>query len=188
ARTELESLRTAPPAGGGGGTNPALVADLQARIAELEAQRRTDISELQRTQQALANTQYEMTETARRAKEAEERLRELQGEGPVPRPMRVEASNGGPVGAGDELTSAFDAMAPPEWVADTSAGDVEPPGGGEGGDGSASPADGDAVGEDLPERHVTPSKEGLSLRERLTRAAAARHRISATGEDEAPER
>jgi hypothetical protein len=187
-RTELETLKVSAsdgPEETPDGLAPGLVADLKARIAELETLRREDVSQLQRTQQALANTQYEMTGAARRAKEAEERLRELEGESPVPRPLRGAASKPGDADAdpGEALVSAIETMTPPGWVADTSAGEVE--GTGEM-DVPAAPAD--EADEDVPENHVMPSKEGMSLRERLTRAAAARHRISAPAEEEQAER
>jgi hypothetical protein len=178
ARAELEAARTAvvqradPPATG---VSPDVLAELQARIAELEALRRDEVSELQRTQQALANTQYEMTEAARRAKQAEERLRELEGEAPVPRPL-----SGWPPRLGrsepevDEAPAPPEISAPPGWVADGSAAEAD--------------VEGEVPDEDVPERHVMPSKEGLSLRERLTRAAAARHRISPSAEEEGAER
>ncbi|HEX9121945.1 MAG TPA: hypothetical protein VF984_01080 [Actinomycetota bacterium] len=176
ARAELEAVaRPAEQAPEVSGPSVPLeaVAELQARIAELEGLRREEVSELQRTQQAQANTQYEMTEMARRAKQADERLRELEGESPIPRQLKEwpPGSADTELDSDEALASALETIAPAEWVADTSASDVE------GSEDVQAP-------DDVPENHVMPSKEGLSLRERLTRAAAARHRISSPVEEE----
>ena len=54
------------------------VQTLRERIAELEQARRSDVTELQHAQEALANTQFESAQARRRVKELEERLEELE--------------------------------------------------------------------------------------------------------------
>jgi len=158
---ELEHARTeavkAPvPAG-------ALAEDVEAlrtRIAELEEARRSDVVELQRAQEALANTQFETTQARRRAKELEVELRDLRGE---PRAPAADAAPEAAPEPAEEPTSFAARLA--HLVAEHEA--------------PKEPAEPDAPAA-APEVPVAASEEGLSLRERLARAAAARHRMAGT--------
>ena len=122
--------------------------ELEARVAELEAARRSDIEELQRAQEALANTQVELTNANRKLKEADGRIRELGSEvAPAAEPERA------PVPVPDYVTRETEnARREPEY------GPREP------------------TAAAQPEQEAPAEEEGLSLRERLARAAAARHR------------
>jgi hypothetical protein len=233
--TELEGVRR----GGGEFADGAVVAEpvgsqgevaeLMARVAELESQRRNDVSELQRAQEALANTQLDATLARKRAKELEERLRELESgaeqddtlsaaaaddlaryleapveaalEVPIPPsrtaempiapsrevempsapPRQAEAPASEPSGSiAARLASIVrereaGRMPEPEAVEEPSR------------PGPRSGPEPEALPEDLPETPREPDAEeaeGLSLRERLARAAAARHRApGAPGSD-----
>jgi hypothetical protein len=156
-------------------------ADLQARVAELEAARRTDITELQRAQESLANTQVELTNVNRRLKEAEARVRELEG-GPsaAPEPERPA------VPVPDYVTRDAAPAREPAYASAAEAGYEAPA------EMSSFAARLSSLRQEIaaatqpapetvppPEEEPTPpaqEEEGLSLRERLARAAAARHR------------
>lgn len=165
-------MAAAPSAAASDGSR---VAELEARVRELEDQRRSDVSELQRAHEMLANTQAELTQATRRLKEAEARAAEASvgappeplSEGvqeptpartarrrgrrePVPEPEPVEPVGIEPEPAAERPAAASAAPAPA-------------------GVGSVEEEPGDLGEPELEE-------EGLSLRERLTRAAAARHR------------
>ena len=174
---ELEQAKAAVPTADG----PS-AAELQARVAELEAARRSDIEELQRAQEALANTQVELTNANRKLREADGRIRELGSEvAPAAEPERA------PVPVPDYVTRETEnarrepeygpreptAAAQPEQEAPAEvssfaarlsslrqeiAAATQPPA--------------EVAAEDEP----PAEEEGLSLRERLARAAAARHR------------
>lgn len=131
----------------------AKAAELEGRLAELEERRRSEVSELQRAQEALANTQVEATQATKRAKEAEARVRDLEE-------AAREAAEALP--ATYEVAEEF---RQPSITSRLAALHREPAP-------EAQPA---GEGEAAPD-------EGLSLRERLARAAAARHRPSGTGE------
>ena len=128
------------------------VAELEARVTQLDELRRSEVLELQRTQEALANTQVEATQAAKRAKEAEARVRDLEAAArtAVPEPTYQVAEE----------------FRQPSITSRLAALHREPAA-------EADPTD---------EADAAPPDEGLSLRERLTRAAAARHRPSGTGE------
>jgi predicted nucleic acid-binding Zn-ribbon protein len=136
------------------------VSDLQARIEQLEADRRTDVAELQRAQEALANTQFEATAARNRVKELEQQLR----------------------GAADEAASPEDAEEEGGSVADRSRNETEAPAEQLPADPYDSepsveePARVEPLQADPPAAEEPPSQEGGSLRERLAQAAAARHR------------
>jgi hypothetical protein len=133
----------------------ARVAELEARVAELEERRRGEVSELQRAQEALANTQVEATQTARRAKEAEARVREFE------EAARVAAET-----VGEPTYRVAGEFVQPSISSRLAALRREPT----------------SEAETSEEAEATPPEEELSLRERLARAAAARHRPSGTGE------
>jgi chromosome segregation ATPase len=127
------------------------VAELEERVARVEAQRREEVAELQRVQESFANAQLEMMETTRKLRAAEERVHELEGAGAGGR-RRPETAY--PVLEPEEPPPSFDRPS----------ADDRP----------------DASFEPEPEEEPQISEEGLSLRERLARAAAARHRTSQT--------
>lgn len=132
----------------GEGTGGDDVQALRARVAELEDARRSDVAELQRAQETLVNTQFEATQARKQVKELEQQLREALG-----RPVAAAepAEDAAPAPAARPRRRAPE-EAPPEPV-------FEP----------AEPS-----GQAEPEE----PEEELSLRERLARAAAARHRMS----------
>ena len=68
---EVERLSTVSAADGEPTEDGSRVAELETRVRELEDQRRTDVSELQRAQEMLANTQVELAEATRRLKAME---------------------------------------------------------------------------------------------------------------------
>jgi len=151
AEAEAESVRAslvAPePNGSGNGTGTVEAGgddralELQTRLQELEDLRRSEVAELQRAHETLANTQFESTQARRRVKELEERLRELEAE-----PARDAAA----------VFEQEPAVEPdPEPAPEPARDDV------------ASPPLAPEAGSDDGE---------VSLRERLARAAAARHR------------
>jgi chromosome segregation ATPase len=157
-------------------------AEIAARVEELEAQRRQDVSELQRLQEALANTQHELTAATKKAKQAESSARRLQA---------VEATDGTSENeAPDDVAQARSerrsrtAKAAEELFAqseeETIATRLSRAKGQKGGVDPGEP------GEPEPEAAAAPSG-GLSLKERLARAAAARHRAPGIA-DEAEER
>ncbi len=121
---------------------------LRRRVAELEEARRTDVTELQRAQQALANTQFESSQALRRVKELEEQL-ELARATPAAGAEEVAMP------AGEEPPSF--APRSPRLVSEQEPG-AEPE----------------------PAESVEVDESTLSLRERLARAAAARHRAPGT--------
>lgn len=133
----------------------AEVAELEARVAELEELRRSEVSELQHAQETLANTQVEATQAAKRAKEAEARVRELE------ETARAAAEN-----VPEPTYEVAEEFRQPSITSRLAALHREPAP-------EAKPTD---------EGDAAPPDEGLSLRERLARAAAARHRPSGTGE------
>ena len=207
-RTKADSAKAATAAGSADGL-AVEVAALRTQVAELEDRRRTDVSELQRAQEALANTQVEATQAKRRTKELEERVRELESE-PVPAAPPVPAPFTVAEPAGYEEVPSFSARLvslvhqreahaepepayvepeiPPGPRPEPAAEPIpEPP--------VAAPARApqeERAVEPKPKRapaakeETEPSAaegedEGLSLRTRLARAAAARHRPPGMG-------
>ena len=167
---ELEEARTAldlekeeapmPRVGFGAG------AELEGRIAELENARRADVVELQRAHEAFANTQLELSNTTRKLREAESRLKELDRSGGAPARRTEPAAEAAAVPtyvAAAEDPEAWNEVEDP--FGDSSDAFADPP------DTWSDPTPGEGSVEDEP-------AEGLSLRERLARAAAARRRIS----------
>ena len=138
---------------------------LLARIEQMESQRRSDVSELQVAQQSLANTQFELMEATRKLKSAEDRLAGEGGDEPAeekrpPRRSRTErgllrhpepSRESEPVRDAEPADEEMSVFRPAESP-------IDPP-------------------SDLPPDEETEEDlAGLSLRERLARAAAARHR------------
>jgi chromosome segregation ATPase len=164
ARTEAEAAKTALEAeraaeakkAGAAERSVAKVGELEARVAELEELRRGEVAELQRAQEALANTQVESAQAAKRAKDAEARVRELE-----------EAPQGAREAAPQPTYDAPEEFLQPSITSRLAALRRE-----------AAPE-----AEPIGEEEAASPDEGLSLRERLARAAAARHRPSGTGEN-----
>ena len=159
---ELDRVLAAGSPEAAGTDDEARAAQLAARVEELETQRRQDVSELQRVQEALANTQLELVAATKRATQVESSARTLQA---------VEDIAEAPAEEGLDASLAFDE----ESIATR-----------------LSRAKGRKRGVDseeteVPEEPAAAPSGGLSLRERLARAAAARHRVSGSG-DEAQER
>jgi DNA repair exonuclease SbcCD ATPase subunit len=173
--------------------------DLAARIAELEKARRADIEEMHRVQESFANTQVEFTNTTKKLREAERRIRELEGDNGVRRhgaPTYVPAvADGGTPEPGrtppvpevrpvdldsfeervSSLRAGLAAANDLSWDLDREASIDQLP---EHGLPPMPPPQPDREPEREPdaEPDSDPEEEGLSLRERLARAAAARHR------------
>ena len=174
----IAGAQAAPAAKGG------MTSELAARVEELEAQRRRDVSDLQHFQEALANTQHELAAATKRAKQAESSARKLQAVEDTP--------DGSAERAGDEDAQASrperrsrSAKAAEELFAqsdeDTIATRLSRAKGRKGADDTVE------AEEKAEEPAAAAPSGGLSLRERLARAAAARHRAPGTG-DEAQER
>jgi hypothetical protein len=163
ARTELSAELDRARAGTSSAPVAAGDEDLEGfrqRVAELESARRNDIVELQRAQESLANTQSESIQARRRVKELEEQLARAlaasAGDGPAAVPEVEEPS---PSHASRLGNLVREREPSPEPTRPTPA-----------------PAEPAPAEEEVDE-------STLSLRERLTRAAAARHRPSAPGSD-----
>jgi len=183
---ELERALAAKPSAPAAvaGDKGGRAAEIAARVEELEAQRRQDVSELQRLQEALANTQHELTAATKKAKQAESSARRLQA---------VEATDGTSENeAPDDVAQARSerrsrtAKAAEELFAqseeETIATRLSRAKGQKGG------VDPGEAGEPEPEAAAAAAPSGgLSLKERLARAAAARHRAPGSA-DEAEER
>jgi len=138
---------------------------LLARIEQMESQRRSDVSELQVAQQSLANTQFELMEATRKLKAAEERLAGEGGDEPAEekRPPRRPRTERG-------LLRHPEPSREPEPVRDAAPTEEEMA--------VFHPAESaiDRPSDLPPDEETEEDLAGLSLRERLARAAAARHR------------
>jgi chromosome segregation ATPase len=168
---ELERVLAAGSPATAGADDGERAAQLAARVEELEAQRRKDVAELQRVQEALANTQHELA-TASKQPMVESSVRPLQAvEGMAEAPAK------GTPGAG---ASEEETIATRLSRAKGRKRVVDP-------DEPSAPQEPAALQEPSAPEEPAASSGGLSLRERLARAAAARHRVSG-GEDEAEER
>ena len=152
---EAEVAQAAAGAGAAG-EQAAKAAELASRVRELEDQRRRDVEELARAEERLGNTQLELMRATKRAKELEQRLRELEAGGAAPPRERVSEPEPEPAPVSPlarlrrEVREA--ARAPAEEPAPVAAEEPAP-----------------------------VDEAGLSLRERLARAAAARHRAPGSG-------
>jgi hypothetical protein len=169
ARSELDRMRgeleravvdRGGPEQAGGGESAEELTRLRALATQMETQRREEIVELQRSQEALANTQVELMDSTRKLRAAEDRVRELESA------AGVQSSRGVPV----YEPSQAEAEAPPARPARPAR---RPPAA----EPAAEPEPQEAVAEEEPQAEEPP-EEALSLRERLARAAAARHRTS----------
>jgi chromosome segregation ATPase len=168
-RTELDEARSkasapAAAADSNGEGAASKIAQLEARLAEMQAQRQDEITQLQRAHESLANTQAELMQSNRKLKDVQDRARELEragGGAPAPGPAGPSRrSEPAPPVEDESEAEAFrrriatmqDDMANPEPERKPAPEPMAPP----------------AAEEE--------SAEPLSLRERLARAAAARHR------------
>jgi chromosome segregation ATPase len=152
--------------------------ELAARVEELEAQRRQDVSELQRVQEALANTQLELAAATKRAKQASSGRTMHTAEDMTGAP--AEEAPDDSLGSHPERRSRT-AKAAEELFAqseeDTIAARLSRA------KGRKRAVEPEETGAPEEPAAAAPSG-GLSLRERLSRAAAARHRVPGS-EDEA---
>jgi chromosome segregation ATPase len=138
---------------------------LRQQVAELESARRSDIVELQRAQESLANTQSEGIQARRRVKELEEQLQRALSASADASPTAAPAV--------DEDPSPSYASRLAHIVSEREPAS-EP----------ARPTRSPAPAESTPGEEEEVDESALSLRERLTRAAAARHRMpGAPGSD-----
>ncbi|MGE5459480.1 MAG: hypothetical protein ACM3WR_02515 [Solirubrobacterales bacterium] len=137
---------------------------LRQQVAELESARRNDIVELQRAQESLANTQSESIQARRRVKELEEQLqRALSASADASLTAAPAIEEASPSYASRLAHLVREREPAPEPARPTSAPTPA----------ESAPGEGEEVDE-----------SALSLRERLTRAAAARHRMpGAPGSD-----
>lgn len=239
-RTRADKPET-PTVGGWGGKRKA--AELIARIEELEGQRAQDVAELQRVQEALANTQLELTAATRRTKEAEAPAQKVNAEesvsrevaeprtwppqaappappaeaapeapapmapapmapapvapapvSPRPRaprpaaPSRAAPREGEPLFAEpeeDTIAARLTRLRSKKPAAATASAEKVPAEEPSAAELAVAPARrGRANAEERSSQPEPPAEEGLSLRERLTRAAAARHRAPGTSPEE----
>jgi hypothetical protein len=142
------------------------LATLQARVAELESHRRSDVAELQRAQESLANTQVELMESNRKLKASEERLRELEGGATAPSREATQPGKAKRAAPEPEPVARSAEGDRPAWTYETE--DVASE--------FAGLISDEATDEQVGSEPEGPPEETLSLRERLARAAAARHR------------
>ena len=171
ALTQLEEASAPRPSLGGN--------ELEARIAELESARRADVVALQRAQESFANTQVELSNAMRKLKEAETRVRELERGGHTRPAPAAKKADGDADAVPDYVTASDDGRPPSDDVDDLADVDDGYPSLEAFGDGGA-PHTWETTGPP-PEPEPTveePEEEGLSLRERLARAAAGRKRLS----------
>jgi hypothetical protein len=164
---ELERVMAAGSPAAAGAGDGERAAQLVARVEELEAQRRQDVSELQRVQEALANTQLRLAAATKRAKHDESSSRPLQAVEDMAE-VPAEETRGDGASAEETIATRLSRAKGRKRVVDP--------------DEPAEPTEPAA-----PEEPAAAPSGGLSLRERLARAAAARHRVSGS-EDEAQER
>jgi hypothetical protein len=162
---ELERVLAAGSPAHAGAGDGERAAQLAARVEELETQRRQDVSELQRVQEALANTKHELATATKQTKQVESSVRPLQAVQDMAEAPAGEARASEEETIATRLSRAKGRKRPIDT--EEQAAPAEP----------AAPEEPAAA---------APSG-GLSLRERLARAAAARHRVSGS-EDEAQER
>ncbi len=160
-RLQEERAAAAPAVATGQGGEET--AELWARLEHLEGQRQQEIAELQRAQESLANTQVELMDANRKLRSAEDRMRELE----------MQALRSGSA-AQEPAPVAGPGDVPPEWSTTPPADEIPPhrrPAPEPSAAPESMPGDEEAAEEEEP-------AEPLSLRERLARAAAARHRTS----------
>jgi hypothetical protein len=139
---------------------------LVARIEEMEAQRRSDVAELQIAQQSLVNTQFELMEATRKLKSAEERAIGVEsGDEPAAEPRRAPR---GRAAAERARVRHPEPSREPEPTPDHDLAEREMA--------TFHAAEPQVESPDEPLEETEEELAGLSLRERLARAAAARHR------------
>ena len=152
---------------GGAEEQAAKAAELTSHVRELEDQRRQGVEDLARAEERLGNTQLELMRATKRAKELEQRLRELEAGEAAPPGERASEPEPEPA-----PTSPLARLR--REVREAARAPAEEP--------APVPAEEPAPG---PAEEPRPVDEaGLSLRERLARAAAARHRAPGSGGSE----
>jgi hypothetical protein len=129
----------------------------------MESQRRQDVADMQRAHESLANTQVELMEANRRLKATEERVRALEALGSSAAEESQVAAEGS--ASRDDVPPGWSTTPPREQGPGRPTREPQPAAGA------------DSPDEEEPEEQAAP-EETLSLRERLARAAAARHRTS----------
>ncbi|MGZ8625887.1 MAG: hypothetical protein ACXWXK_04340 [Actinomycetota bacterium] len=173
AELEAERARPAPPVQPERDTE-----ELEVRLAQVETQRREEIAELQRIQEAYSNAQLELMDANRRVEEAEDRARALESRlvelGPA-EPERAEPGQP-PAGADESPPVRRSEPADVPVFGEPRPRRARPPAQIDPAARAPAPEE-EAVPEDEPEAPELP-EETLSLRERLARAAAARHRTT----------
>ncbi|MGZ8600644.1 MAG: hypothetical protein ACXWX6_10655 [Actinomycetota bacterium] len=173
ADLEAERARPAPPVQPERDTE-----ELEVRLAQVETQRREEIAELQRIQEAYSNAQLELMDANRRVEEAEDRARALESRlvelGPA-EPERAEPGQP-PAGADESPPVRRSEPADVPVFGEPRPRRARPPAQIDPAAREPAPEE-EAVPEDEPEAPELP-EETLSLRERLARAAAARHRTT----------
>ncbi len=197
-RAELEEAAAQPTAAA---SEEADGDELRRRVGELEDLRRTDIADVQQAHEQLANAQLELRQARERIEDLEDRARKFAAAGVEAGIPFQQAGNGAyaepEFAAGEAVTSPDSPVFEPPDEATVGSRlsafrkrrvssrieDVpvpneqwEPPVIGEPDDEAEEHHD------DPPMPEITP--EGLSLRERLTRAAAARHRVTTPSDAE----
>lgn len=165
--TEALAAKKAEAAQAGAGAGraeeqTAKAAELESRVRELEDQRRRGVEDLARAEERLGNTQVELTRATKRAKELEERLRRLEAGETQPRGERAPEPEAEPAAASPLARLRRE-------VREAGRAPAEEP---------AQGTEGPAHGAEEP---APVDEAGLSLRERLARAAAARHRTPGSG-------
>jgi predicted nucleic acid-binding Zn-ribbon protein len=196
-RAELEQVAAQPSAASGDADGD----ELRRRVGELEDLRRTDIAEVQQAHEQLANAQLELRQARERIEDLEDRARKFAAasvEAGIPFQQGGNGAHAEPeMLAGEAVTSPDSPVfEPPDEATVGSrlsafrkrrvssrledvpvpAEQWEPPV-------IAAPHDEpEEHHDDPPMPEITP--EGLSLRERLTRAAAARHRVTTPSDTE----
>jgi chromosome segregation ATPase len=141
---------------------------LRQQVAELESARRNDIVELQRAQESLANTQSEGIQARRRVKELEEQLQRALSASADASPTAAPAADEPPPSYASRLAHLVSER-------DPSTEPARP---------TPTPTPTPTPAESAPGEEEEADESALSLRERLTRAAAARHRMpGAPGSD-----
>ena len=147
--------------------------ELEARIAELESARRADIVELQRARESFGNTQVELSNAMRKLKAAEARAGELEHSGSA-RPVPTNDEDVGEAAPVPGYVAASDNDRP---IAEDDEGDGYPSLEAFGDGGAPHTWETTSLPPE-PETRGSHPEEGLSLRERLARAAAGRKRLS----------
>lgn len=179
---EVQRITTEVPAPASTPASEERLGELEGRVRELEERRRADVEELRGAQESLANTQVELVDATRKLKEAQAKIRDLERE-------VAEASLAAERVAAERVAAEPEPSREPAYASSTfqDPGETDTSGPMEGSMSSF------AARISSLRREITShveevagvasgngedGEEVLSLRERLARAAAARHRPS----------